>query len=58
MIDIKTIKKIIDKSELCEIAWQGIDSGGELTTDAGIAEVNKLRDKLSKSLMREIRKVR
>ena len=56
MIDIKTVKKIIDKSELCEVAWQAIDNRGDSTTEEGVKEANELRNKLAQSLMREISK--
>ena len=48
------LRKIVDKSELCNTAWEGIDSSGELTTEEGVKEANKLRDKLVDAIYRRL----
>lgn len=50
---LKEIKKIIDRSELCNLAWQYIDNGGDLTTEDGVKKANKLRDKLAKAILKK-----
>ena len=54
-IELKEIKKIIDKSKLCELAWQYIDCRGDSTTEEGVDEVNKLRDKLANAIYRRLK---
>ncbi len=54
-IDLKEIKKIIDKSELCEVVWQAIDNRGDSTTEEGVKEANMLRDKLANAIYRRLK---
>ena len=54
-LKLSELKKIIDNSLLCDIAWQGIDSGGEMTTEEGVTETNRLRDKLANTIYRRIK---
>ena len=48
--DLETIREIIDDSDLCDYAWRYIDSGGELTTDAGARKAKKLVDQVMKRI--------